>query len=96
MKRISKIKDPSPLCFTVSAKKYLTFYRNWGPEYYKQLSDVLIKIVDAHKARDALSTAEIDDPSVKFLIEEGLRHLRLAEHFFYRAYENDYIAREEK
>lgn len=94
MKR-SKIKDPSPLCFTVSAKKYLTYYRNWGPEYYRLLSDVLIKIVDAHKARDALSKAEID-PNVKFLIEEGLRHLRLAEHFFYRAYENDYIAREEK
>lgn len=93
--RYSKIKDPSPLCFMVSAKKYLTYYRNWGPEYYRLLSDVLIKIVDAHKERDALSKAEID-PSVKFLIEEGLRHLRLAEHFFYRAYENDYIAREEK
>lgn len=93
MKR-SKIKDPSPLCFTVSAKKCLTYYRNWGPEYYRLLSDVLIKIVDAHKERDALSKAEID-PNVKFLIEEGLRHLRLAEHFFYRAYENDYIARED-
>ena len=85
----------------VPAKKYLEWYRNipHASEHFQRLTDLLIKLVDAHKARDALietipSAEERFD--VRFLLEEGLRHLKLAEHFFYRAYENDDLIREER
>lgn len=99
MKRKSKVKDPTPFCATISAKRYLEWHRGLinASEVFKRLTDLLLKLVDAHKARDALKEVEPTEKyGVKFLIGEGLRHLALAEHFFYRAYENEDVIREDE
>lgn len=95
--RRSKVKDPSPLCSAIDASKYLKRCRSLlgATDDFVRLTDLLLKIVETHKARDAVRDAlqsfDTSDPerrAIRQLICTGLDRLAAAENNFYRAWEN--------
>ena len=98
-RRINSPKDPSPLAPSVDASAYLKAHRNidGASTVFQPLTDLILKLVDSHKARAALQAklASSDaDARVKSLVEDALYSLAVTESRLYRAWELSEILRE--
>ena len=91
MSKRSRTKDPCPLAPSVGALKYLKALRNIeGSEPgYTATTDILIKLVEAHKARDELKA----DGDVMRL--DALHALAVAESRLWRLWETLELRRED-